>query len=492
MSIFPLYTAQQSRELDRYAIDQLGMDGFGLMVAAGRATFDALLQRWPEVQTLHVFCGTGNNGGDGWVIASLAHSRGLQVEVCLVGDLDSIDGDAARARDQALSIGVSWQPLESVSLPQSGLVVDALLGTGLAGKPREAAQRAIDMINTSALPVVAVDCPSGVSTDSGTVFSVAVRAALTVTFIGRKRGLYTAQAPDYVGELLFAGLDVPPQAYEAIPARAELLQLEPLLATLTPLSAAAHKGGFGHALLVGGDHGYGGAVTLAAEAAGRCGAGLVSVATRHEHVAALIGRRPEVMACGIDSGPELEPLLQRPSALAIGPGLGQGAWAEQLLQRVLDTDLPRVLDADALNLLARGLFGARKPLHKTVITPHPGEAARLLQCSVAEVQADRFAAAQALHELWGAVVLLKGAGTVVYDGARFSVCADGNPGMASGGMGDVLTGVICAFLAQGLTPQRAATLGACLHARAGDSAAAQGQRGLLAADLMAPMRQLLQ
>jgi ADP-dependent NAD(P)H-hydrate dehydratase / NAD(P)H-hydrate epimerase len=255
-------------------------------------------------------------------------------------------------------------------------------------------------------------------------------------------------------------------------------------------SRDAHKGCHGHVLAIGGDHGTAGAIRLCGEAALRSGAGLVSVATQPEHLFALNAARPELMAHAVADPSALAPLLARASVLAVGPGLGRGSWGRALWQAALDSRLPRVLDADGLNLLAaapRCFDGLA-----AVLTPHPGEAARLLDCDVAAVESDRFAAARALAKRYGGVLVLKGAGSLIADpDGGLAVCPWGNPGMASGGTGDLLTGIIAALLAQGCTAWQAACLGVGLHARAGDLAARDGERGLLASDLLIPLRHLL-
>jgi NAD(P)H-hydrate epimerase len=265
--------------------------------------------------------------------------------------------------------------------------------------------------------------------------------------------------------------------------------LEPI--ALPPRPRDAHKGRNGHVLAIGGDHGTAGAIRLCGEAALRGGAGLVSVATQAEHLMALNAGRPELMAHAVNGPQALEPLLARASVLAVGPGLGQGAWGHALWLTALDSALPLVLDADGLNLLA---IEPRRfdPARQVVLTPHPGEAARLLHCPVGEIERDRFAAARALAQRFGAVVVLKGAGSLVADpDGRLDVCPWGNPGMASGGMGDLLTGLVAALLAQGCPAAQAARLGVGLHARAGDRAAREGERGMIASDLLAPLRLLL-
>jgi NAD(P)H-hydrate epimerase len=485
-----LYTAEQTRALDRRAIDGHGVPGITLMSRAARATFDSLLAAWPAPARLDVLCGTGNNGGDGFLVADLAHKRGIPVGVHQVGDPTKIGGDAKLAREQALANGVPIGEFTG-ALTADGVVVDALLGTGLGGEVRGAYRAAIEAINASGAQVLAVDIPSGLCADTGRVLGTAVRADLTVTFIGLKRGLFTLAAPDHVGELRFADLDVPPEIYAEVPSDTWRLELEPLLETLlAPQPAAAHKGLYGTVLVIGGDHGMAGAAALAGEAALRCGAGLVRVATRLEHVAPLVARTPELMPRGVNSGEDLAPLLDAADVLVVGPGLGQSEWSAYLLRAALASGKPAVLDADALNLLAAGGFDATA-LAEHVITPHPGEAARLLNCSNAQVQADRFAAVRALQQRVGGVAVLKGNGSLVCSGQHLLLSDSGNPGMASGGMGDVLSGVIGALLAQGLSPEDAAALGVCLHGAAGDLAAEDGQRGLLASDLMPWLRALL-
>jgi NAD(P)H-hydrate epimerase len=485
-----LYTAEQTRALDRRAIDGHGVPGITLMSRAARATFDCLLDAWPAPARLDVLCGTGNNGGDGFLVADLAHKRGIPVTVHQVGDPAKIGGDARLARQQALANGV---PVQAFGGPLStdGVVVDALLGTGLGGEVRGDYCEAIEAINASGAAILAVDIPSGLCADTGRVLGTAVCADLTVTFIGLKRGLFTQAAPDHVGELQFADLGVPREIYAEVPSDTWRLELEPLLETLLPPQpATSHKGLFGTVLVVGGDHGMAGAAALAGEAALRCGAGLVRVATRPEHVAPLVARTPELMPRGVNSGEDVAPLLEAADVLVVGPGLGQSEWSAYLLRAAIASGKPAVLDADALNLLAAGMIDVTAPA-RCVITPHPGEAARLLGCSNAEVQADRFAAVRALQQRLGGVAVLKGNGSLVCSGQRLLLSDSGNPGMASGGMGDVLSGVIGALVAQGLSPEDAAALGVCLHGTAGDMAAEDGQRGLLASDLMPWLRALL-
>jgi NAD(P)H-hydrate epimerase len=487
-----LYTVSHTRELDRRAIAEHCIPGIALMKHAGASAFRELCRRWPEARSITVFCGSGNNGGDGYIIAALARERGLTSRVIHLAEPALLKGDAALAWRFAAQAGVPMESFSADSALTGDVLVDALLGTGIARPVTGAHAAAIAAINGAGIPVLAVDIPSGLHADTGAEQGIAVRAQVTVTFIGRKLGLHTGRGPALAGALVFDRLDVPDAVYRDDPA-AELLNLTQLLQTLPPRARDAHKGNFGHVMVIGGDRGFGGAALMAAEAAARAGAGLVSVATRPEHTAAFLARRPELMVKGVPSGQELEPLLSGPTVLVVGPGLGRSPWSEQMLQQAFNAGLPMVLDADALNLLAGGRLGRDADGGRWVLTPHPGEAARLLDLDNAAVQADRPSACRRLQEKFGGAVLLKGAGTLIAGpGKPLAVCPHGNPGMASGGMGDVLAGVIGALLAQGLEPTAAARLGACVHGRAADIAAQRsGERGLLASDLPDLIRELL-
>ncbi len=484
----PLYTAAQVRELDRVAIQERGIAGYELMCRAGQALADCAARRWPQLRRVCIVCGAGNNGGDGYVLGRLLRDAGIQVTLLTLADPDTLRGDAAQAAGDYRAAG-GVVAAYAGELPQDAeLLVDALLGTGL-DRPVEGRYRAaIEALNRHPAPLLAVDVPSGLHADTGAILGVAAQAACTLTFIGRKRGLYTGSGGQYAGSVEFADLAVPPDIYATQRAAVELVDRPPLVQLLAPRRRDAHKGAFGHLLVVGGNAGMGGAARLAAEAAARCGAGLVSVATRAVHAPVLNAGCPELMVHAVERAAELAPLLARATVVVVGPGLGRSAWSQQLLGRVLDTDLPLVVDADALNLLAQD------PLRRAdwILTPHPGEAARLLAQSSAEIQRDRCAALQRLMADYGGSIVLKGAGSLIGDAAAgMRLCARGNPGMASGGMGDVLSGVLGALLAQGLPRFDAATTGVWLHAVAADRAAGRGERGLLARDLLPWLRTLV-
>lgn len=490
-----LYTAEQTRLLDQTAILQAGIPGFTLMQRAGRAVFAQIRRRWPDVKQITLLCGGGNNGGDGLVIAALAHQRGWDVQARFIGDDEFAAGLTGEARDawlMAEDAGVELLPFDPTEPMTGELIVDAMLGTGLSGVVRGEFAEAINKVNRQGKPVVAVDIPSGICADTGRVLGSAVKAELTVTFIGLKQGLLMHDAVEYVGDLHFDSLNVPDFVYEQVSVNAFRVTDEDIAECLPKRARAAHKGCFGHVLVVGGDHGFGGAALMAAEAALVAGAGKVSLATRAEHVSAALIRNPEIMVKAVEAGHELSPLLDEASVVVLGPGLGQHAWGEQMLQQVWQSDVPVVLDADGLNLLvAKGLWGSRLR-RNWVITPHPGEAARLLDMPVDLVQQDRIESLFALQNMLGGTVVLKGAGSLISDGDVLYVCNAGNPGMASGGMGDVLAGVIGALMAQKLNPVDASRIAVYAHAHAADLRVAEmGERGLKATELMPNIRLIL-
>ena len=476
----PLYGNGAFRRIEAASIVASG-DDFALMQRAGQAAWRQLLQRWPRAQRIVVACGGGNNGGDGYVLADLALQSGRTVEIVRVQAPASALAMRACAAFEALG-GRCSNDIDSVG--RADVVVDALFGIGLSRVPEGALADLIAAVNAAGKPVLALDVPSGVDAETGNVPGTAVRATATVQMLAPHIGLSTGAAIDCCGEMVMDSLGVD---LDRSAAQAFALAADALGDWLRPRARNSHKGTFGHVLCVGGDAGSGGAIALCAQAALRSGAGLVSVATRVQHVPALIASRPEIMAVAMEDTAAFATLAERADVLAIGPGMGQQAWGSSLFDAAIGCGRALVVDADALNLLSRN---PRILPPDTVITPHPGEAARLLDCDIAVVQPDRFAAAQSLVERFGCVVVLKGAGSIVAAPDRKPhVIAAGNPGMAVGGMGDLLTGVIAALRAQGLPAFDAAACGALLHAVAGDDAAADGgERGLLPSDLLAHLR----
>ena len=481
------------RELDRLAIEQIGIPGLELMQRAGHAAFRALTCQWPEARSISVLCGGGNNAGDGYVVATLALAAGWSVQLIALKTPDQLKGDAARAARAFLERGGQCSSLsdECLNNPESGLagevLVDALLGTGLDRPPEGDYARLIEAINASPRPVLALDLPSGLDIDRGAVPGAAIRADLTVTFIGRKRGLYTGAGPDHCGRIRFEGLDLPDRLSESMSTDTWLMQAAQLQDWLRPRRSSTHKGDLGHVLVMGGDQGMAGAPILTGQAALRAGSGLVSLATRAEHAAATLAAQPELMSHAAEDLSALDGLIERADVLALGPGLGQSDWSKALWLKAMQSGRPLVVDADGLNLLALQALGAER----LILTPHPGEAARLLGLSVAEIQSDRFAAAGALAERFGATVVLKGPGSLIAStNGEIALCAYGNPAMATAGMGDALTGIIASLVGQGLSDFDAAGCGVLAHALAGDRAA-RNRRQILASDLIAALGRVL-
>jgi NAD(P)H-hydrate epimerase len=479
-----IYTALQVRELDRRAIDVLGIPGYELMTRAGHAVLNTLKALWPATRSICVLCGPGNNGGDGYVVGRVARAQGLRATVIPIVDPTALSGDAKRACDDFVAAGGHLEPWAAQQVRDADVIVDAIFGTGLTREVSGLAAEVIAAINAAGRPVVAVDIPSGLHADSGAVLGAATRAQATVSFIGRKLGLYVGQGQEYTGRVVFDDLGVPRETYHGMPASAELIDESAVAGALPRRPRDAHKGHHGHVLVIGGGPGMPGAARLAGEAALRAGAGLVTVALHPANLGALAGR-PELMGLGVASAGDLAPALERASVLALGPGLGQSSWAREIHAVALASGKPMVVDADALNLLA----GSGVARDDWVLTPHPGEAARLLGTSAAEVQRDRLAAARELQRRYRGTVVLKGAGTLVQSADVLpALCDRGNPGMATAGMGDVLTGVIAGIAAQCRDLSAASRAGVFVHAQAGDLAARRGERGMLAGDVLEQVR----
>jgi len=482
-----IYSVAAVRETDRTTIEDHGVPGYTLMTRAGEAAVREAVAAFPEARRWQIICGAGNNGGDGYVVARLAALEGIAVSVLTLVDPQKLTGDAATAYFYFAADGGLVLPYEGQLDDKAELLFDGILGSGLEREVGGCFAEAVAAINAHAAPVVALDIPTGIHGDSGHVLGCAVRANLTVTFVGLKSGLFLGEASDYCGEVRFAGLDIPDSYREGIDAAYRRVDDATLRQALPRRARSSHKGNHGHVLIVGGGEGMPGAVRLAGEAALRAGAGLVSIATHPSHASIVVASCPELMPHAIEGPGDLDALLDRADVIAFGPGLGQSTWAKALFEQMAAADGPSVWDADALNLLAAIPGEAAN----RVITPHPAEAGRLLGIPTAEVQADRPAAVEALAERFGGTAVLKGAGTLVSASPRPWLCAAGNPGMGTAGMGDVLAGVIAGLIGQGLEPGLAAAIGVEAHARAGDLAAVRGERGLVASDLFAELRGVL-
>ena len=481
-----IYNASGCHALDHNTIQNYGVPGFTLMRRAGQRAASILMDRWPPSARVDVLCGSGNNGGDGYIVAACLNTSGYACTVYAVSEPKS--EDARAARDMAREAGV--EVCEATRYDGEGeIVVDALLGIGLTRSPDATYAELIWKINQASARVLSLDTPSGLNVDSGEIPGSVVQADLTVSFIAYKLGLLTGYGPDVVGELLLEPLDVPQDVYNEVDNVAFLIEGSDLMRHLPPRKQCAHKGSHGHALIIGGNAGMTGALRIASEAALRGGCGLITAICPQGLSQGVNVSQPEIMAREVDASETgLADFLNGKQAIAIGPGLGTDAWAQSMMTQVVTTEHPLVVDADGLNWLSTN----PGVLKSAVLTPHPGEAARLLSTTTYEIQSDRYGAVLEIARRYQCVALLKGCGTLVSDGQQVRLCNAGNPGMGSGGMGDCLTGIITALIAQGMTAFDAASLGVWLHADAADKLAARhGMIGMAATDLLPIIRRTI-
>jgi len=497
-----LYSTAQIKDIEQRFAQQSSLGTYPLMEKAGAAVFHQITTNWRDARKILIITGKGNNAGDGFEVARLAAEQRLKVHLCQLVDASELKGDALKAYNRIPHQVISHLNANDVDFSKFDLIVDAMLGTGIVGKLREPYLSTIKRINSSNVPVLSIDIPTGVGADTGFVHNDAVHADLTTTFVGQKKGMYTGDAASYRGRVKLFELDIPNDFYEKHEFHIFSQNWHSSKYLLKPRKMTCHKGLFGHTVIIGGYQGMSGAAILASTAAARCGSGLISAWVAEPCAASLVNYTPEIMAVGVKES-EIEAIISKESSsnktIVIGPGLGQSSWAKTWLTTLSSdgnlTNTPQVWDADALNWLAK-----QEPSHKNkrnphrILTPHPGEAARLLGISTFSVNQDRYGTAQKIAEIYGGVCVLKGTGTIIADDKGFQVvCAVGNPGMASGGMGDVLAGIIGALLAQGFSLMNAAILGVCIHGEAADKAAGKGEyyRGLLASDLFEHLPRLL-
>ncbi|KTD68522.1 carbohydrate kinase [Legionella steelei] len=475
-----LYRCEQIRACEQQAISLYQLDENELMSRAGSEAFFLITKLYPQVRHLAVYCGAGNNAGDGYVVARLAHEHGLFVTIYQCKAVADLPFAAQHAALTAINAGVDCQAADEPIDSDAELIIDALLGIGLKGPVHGVIASAIHQINASGLPVVALDIPSGLNTDTGKVENFCVKANTTLTFIAPKAGMYTADGPDYCGAIHCCSLQLDACVSKLAPA-AHLLNSATLPLPLAERKKNSHKGSYGHVLIIGGGPGMPGAISLAAKAAMRTGAGAVTVATWPEHAKSALPLIPEAMISAVKTANDLMPLLARATVCVIGPGLGESEWALNLFLTAITSQLPMVIDASALRLLSE----YAQLDDNWILTPHPGEAACLLSSSTDLIQKDRYQAAANIQQQYGGVVVLKGAGTVIQTAEKDTfVCPRGNPAMASAGMGDVLSGIIAGLCAQGFSLADAAQCGVWAHAVAGDQVAKKlGGTGLLASDL---------
>jgi hydroxyethylthiazole kinase-like uncharacterized protein yjeF len=477
-----IYDLIEIRTLEKEAIER-GTPVFTLMQQAGKSAFQFTQTHWPQAKRFAIFCGTGNNGGDGYVLAHAAQKAGLSPLVYTVGDPANLSPTAKQAAVAYLASGGITQEASTFVPQYTDLIVDAILGIGLTGAPREIAHDAIQLINQAKLPTLAIDIPSGLNAETGEVKSIAVFATHTLTFIGLKKGLFNNQALSFTGQVHINTLGLASHSFAKLSPRLFRLFPYPALPPLPPRPRQSHKGDFGHVLVIGGDAGYGGAARLAGEAALRTGAGLVSIATHPSHASALNATRPELMVHGITSKSELKCLLPKATVIILGPGMVESTWSQRCYQVAKEAKVPMIIDAGALTFLSK----KQEENPHWILTPHPGEAARLLQTKPKKIKEDRFSAVRSISEKFQCLTILKGAGTLIHspDQQSTSLCDAGNPGMASGGMGDLLTGIVAGLISQSCPLHEAAQWGVLIHATAADLATQHQKEGsLLASDLL--------
>ena len=484
-----LYRADQVREHEKQAAEASGCDLSELMQRAGKAVFRQSQLLVPNTEKFLVLVGQGNNAGDGYVAALEAQKADKQVVVCAVEPDRILDGDAGDAQQAWRDAGGDIQSFTMDQLEQADLVIDALLGTGINSNIRNEFASIIDAVNGCAVPVVSVDVPSGLDANTGQSLGRCIQADVTITFVGIKPGLTTGAGKQSCGKLVFEDLGIGKAFQEIAKSSATFLDMH-MFGGLGPRDVHSHKGTYGRLLCVGGNRGTAGAIRLSSEAALRAGAGMVKVFVHESSIIQVSAGRPELMVTDHD----LEAALAWATCVVIGPGLGQDEWAEKAFESTLkhchSEEKPVLVDADALNLLCQQSTAYMSK--EMVLTPHAGEAARLLGISVEEVENERFNYARRCAERYHATCVLKGAGTLIDDERSTWVCRHGNPGMATAGSGDVLSGIIGALMAQGMSTDEAARYGVTLHARAGDDIAdLYGQRGIIASDLFDAVRALI-
>ncbi len=504
-----LLDANQSRELDRLSREKYGIDSYALMTRAGEAVAHALMARYRDSARagVTVVAGRGNNGGDGFVTARRLKQERVAVRVVLLAREGDLKGDAARARDEFKAAGgaiVEAADEAAVAAAFSkppGVFIGAIFGTGLNAEVKGAVRRAIEIVNAMGAPVVAVDIASGVSADTGAVMGIAMRATLTVTFGYAKYGHVSYPGAEYCGALEIADIGFAPKAIGEIAPRGRFVEAHDVRPLVRPRPPNSHKGTYGHVMVIAGSVGKSGAALLTSRGALRMGAGLVTAAVPHSVQPIVAAGRNELMTepiadrdghfDGAHAPAVLRPLISGKDALVVGPGIGLSDDTRRLIEWLLDEGVsahrPLLIDADGLNALAAlGCEAARGAKGAVVLTPHPGEAARLLGESTAQINADRIGAARRLAERTEAHVLLKGARSVIAapDGTMY-VNSSGNPGMATAGMGDALSGMLGALLGQGMAPLDALALGTFLHGFAADRVAARlGRVGYLTGDVI--------
>lgn len=478
------YSAQLVKEHEALVAAKKNIPMYSLMQAAAQSVFDLMLLKYANAEKIQIIAGGGNNGGDGYWVASYALQHDFDVTVYSVKSPTQLTGDAKSAYDDYVKLG--GKVINELD-PDCDVYIDALLAIGFYGALTKQYVEVIAQVNALNKPIIAVDLPSGLNATSGEVALACIKANYTVSFIALKQGLLTGNATEYVGELFFAGLGLAQSFIDSVSSSISLVNYELLKSQLPPRHNNVYKQQLGHVLLIGGDETMPGAIRIAAEACLRAGAGLVSVATHTENRAIIMQGRYELMVHGISTPEQLTTLIEKADVCVLGPGLGQSSWAENIWHKVVKNAKRLVLDADGLNFLAKHV----QKLSNAILTPHAGEAGRLLQVSNAEIELNRFDSVSKLADKFNATVVLKGAGSLICQQEDIAINTSGSASMASAGMGDCLSGIIAALIAQGMTDFEAVQLAVNIHGRAAELAEHEGKRGLLVTDLFPFIRKLV-
>lgn len=455
-----LYSSKKVYQLDQLAIKQDRRSSKQLMARAGAAVWASLQQELTDLRDVTLFAGAGNNGGDAFCIACLALQQRINVKLFFIGERERQSEASKHFANRFVEAGGVIRDWDD-NLPDSDVIIDGLLGIGIQRDLDSRWQNLVKTINSSDAYRVAIDIPSGLNADTGVAMPCAVKADLTVSFIGRKQGCYLADGPDYCGKRVFDDLGVSSGVYQQVDPDIDVLSDQSV--SLPVRNNNSYKNQFGHVLVIGGARNMSGACRLAGLAALRTGAGLVSICVHSDNYQPSVASSPDLMVYSWD---EIDKALELASVVAIGPGLGHSSQARDLMTRVKSVGTPMVIDADAL----QQDFLVDLDTRQAVLTPHPGEAARLIGSTSRDIQQNRLSILNQLCDRWPHVSILKGAGTLVgVSGQIASLCRHGHAGMAVAGMGDVLTGITAGLIAQGLEPLDAARLAVAIHARAAEA-----------------------
>lgn len=510
-----IVTSAQMRDIDHAVIGEMRIPGLRLMENAGKGVADTLLKHFPEANSVGFLCGKGNNGGDGLVCARHLLQRGKSVEVFLLAKADDLKGDAKANVTAYLSLTPQPRLTEittedqlkqaSLSLKKFDVLVDALLGTGTSGQIRGLTSLAVDIMNNTEKPIVSIDMPTGLDADRGTTLGKCIKPQLTITLGLPKVGLVTYPGAKHVGHLEIVDIGIPEKVIREKHVYLNWITEDEIATLLPSRDPDSHKGSYGHVLVLAGSPGLTGAATLTSLAGLRSGAGLVTLGIPHSLQSAMATKLTEVMTWGLpetakhsldmNAEPLILDFLHKANVLAVGPGISTHEQTLALVRRLIQASTrPMVIDADGLSAFSQDPVVCKSAKVPLILTPHPGEMARLIHSTTKDVQSNRIGIAQKFAKEYKVYLVLKGARTIIAEpGGQVYLNPTGNPGMATGGAGDVLTGIIAGFLAQGLSPLEACLLGTYLHGSAGDIAVGDlTQFSLIAGDLLTYLPKAIQ